>query len=77
MLTKFIGILLVVGGVWLFAQGWSRKDSVMGSLSETGTSLANKFDGGSRTPKHMVYMGGGVILAASGAVLLARNKRGG
>ena len=77
MLTKFIGILLVVGGVWLFAQGWSRKDSVMGSLSETGTSLANKFDGGSRTPKHMVYMSGGIILAASGAILLFRNKRGG
>jgi len=77
MLSKIIGILLVAGGVWLFAQGWSRKDSVLGSLSETGTSLANKFDGGSRTPKHIVYMGGGVILAASGAILLFRDKRGG
>ena len=77
MFTRIIGILLVVGGVWLFAQGWSRKDSVLGSLSETGTSLANKFDGGSRTPKHMLYMGGGVILAASGAILLFRDKRGG
>jgi hypothetical protein len=76
MLSRIIGLVLVVGGVWLFAQGWSRKDSLMGSLSETGTSLANKFDGGSRTPKHMVYMGSGVILAASGAILLFRNKRG-
>ena len=77
MFTKIIGVFLVVGGVWLFVQGWSRKDSVLGSLSETGTSLANKFDGGSRTPKHMLYMGGGVILAASGAILLFRDKRGG
>ena len=77
MFSRFIGLLLVVGGVWLFAQGWARKDSVLGSLSETGTSLANKFDGGSRTPKHMLYMGGGVILAASGAIFLFRNKRGG
>jgi len=70
MLRKILGLALVVAGVWLFAAGWSRKDSLMGSLSETGTSIANKFDGGARTPKHMIYLGGGVILAVSGAFLV-------
>ena len=70
MIRKTLGLALVFAGIWLFAAGWSRKDSLMGALSETGTSIANKFDGGGRTPKHMIFMGGGMLLAASGAVLI-------
>lgn len=70
MIKRIVGLFLILVGVWLFATGWSRKDSLMGSLSETGTSLANKFDGGSRTPKHYVYLGGGAMLAAAGIVLI-------
>lgn len=70
MLKRILGLALVFAGVWLFASGWSRKDSLMGSLSATGTSIANKFDGGGRTPKHMLSMGGGAILAVSGLFLL-------
>jgi len=70
MIKRILGLALVLVGIWLFAAGWSRKDSLMGSLSETGTSIANKFDGGARTPKHMIYLGGGVLLAASGAFLV-------
>jgi hypothetical protein len=70
MIRTLLALVLIVAGVWLFAAGWSRKDSLMGSLSETGTSIANKFDGGARTPKHMIYMGGGVVLAVGGAIAL-------
>lgn len=70
MPKRILGLTLIFVGVWLFAAGWSRRDSLMGSLSETGTSIANKFDGGSRTPKHMLFLGGGVFLVASGAFLI-------
>ncbi|MFT3867731.1 MAG: DUF3185 family protein [Nibricoccus sp.] len=70
MIKRILGLVLIFAGVWLFAAGWSRKDSLMGSLAETGTSIANKFDGGARTPKHMIYLGGGVLVAVSGAILV-------
>lgn len=76
MLRTVLGILLIVAGAWVFAAGWSRKDSIMGSLAETGTRLANAFDGGARTPRHYVTMAGGVVLATGGAVLVfARRGR--
>lgn len=74
MIKPILGLILVGAGVWLFAAGWSRKDSLLGTLSETGTSIANKFDGGSRTPKHYVYLGGGVVLVAGGALLLLKRS---
>jgi hypothetical protein len=75
MARRIPGLALVIAGVWLFSAGWSRKDSLIGALSETGTSIANKIDGGARTPKHMLYMSGGVILAVGGCVLLFSGRR--
>ena len=77
MLRRIIGLILVCAGTWIFAQGWSRKDSLLGSISETGSSIANKFDGGSRTPKHMLYLAGGGLLIISGAIVAFSGKRSG
>jgi hypothetical protein len=77
MLRRIIGLILVCVGTWIFAQGWSRKDSLLGSISETGTSIANKFDGGSRTPKHMLYLTGGSLLIVSGAIVAFSGRRSG
>lgn len=75
MPRKIIGLLLLAAGIWVFAAGWSRKESILGSLAETGTSLANTFDGGTRTPRHYVYLGGGTVLAAAGIYLLIAAQR--
>lgn len=75
MPRRIIGLVLICAGTWIFAQGWSRKDSLLGSMSETGTRIANKFDGGSRTPKHMLYLAGGGLLIASGAVFAFSGRR--
>jgi hypothetical protein len=48
---------------------------VIGSLSSTGLSIANKFDGGSRTSKHLFYMAGGGLLIVSGAIVAFAGKR--
>ncbi len=65
-MNKLIGIILIVVGGFLFFQGWTRKDSMAGSASEAGAKMANAVDGGSRVPKHMIYMVGGGILALVG-----------
>ena len=65
-MNKLIGIVLIVVGGFLFFQGWQRKDSLAGGAAEVGTKVANAVDGGTRTPKHVVYMVGGGILALVG-----------
>ena len=77
MLRTIVGLVLVIAGIWTFTQGWSRKHSIAGSLAETGTQLANAFDGRNRTARHYLYLGGGTILAAGGVVLIVagRGKR--
>jgi hypothetical protein len=71
-MNKAIGIILIVLGALLFAQGLSRKDSLVGEASEAGTSIANSIDGGARTPKHVVYMVGGGILVVAGVIVAFR-----
>lgn len=75
MAKRIIGIVLVCVGAWIFAAGWSRKDSLVGSMSATGLSIANKFDGGSRTSKHVLYLAGGGLLIVSGAIVAFAGKR--
>lgn len=70
MKKRICGLVLLAAGIWFFSAGWSRKDSLLGALAETGSSIANKFDGGSRTPKHYVYLGGGILLGIAGGFLL-------
>jgi len=66
-MNKIIGIVLIVVGGFLFFQGWSRKDSLVGGAAEVGTKMANAVDGGARTPKHIIYMVGGGLLVVVGA----------
>jgi hypothetical protein len=73
-MNKIIGIVLIVLGGFLFMQGVSRKDSLVGKASEAGTSIANSVDGGTRTPKHVVYMVGGGLLVVVGAALTFRRS---
>ncbi len=73
-MKNIIGIILIALGAFLFVQGLNRKDSVAGAASEAGTEIANAVDGGARTPKHVVYMVGGGVLAAVGVVILFRRS---
>ena len=71
-MKTIVGLLLIIGGIYLFIQGWNRKESLVGQASEAGTQLANAVDGGTRTPKHVGYMIGGGVLVLVGAGIMAR-----
>ena len=71
-MKTIIGIVLIIAGIALFLQGLNRKDSLAGQAATAGTSIANSFDGGARTPKHVGYMVGGGALVVVGVVLMAR-----
>jgi len=65
--------LILVGGALIY-QGISRKDSLVGGAAEFGKKIANKVDGGSRIPQHVIYIAGGVVLALAGAGLALRKS---
>jgi len=69
-MKKSIGLLLIIVGGVLFYQGFARKDSLVGGAAEFGNKIANKVDGGTRVPQHVVYLAGGVVLALAGAGLV-------
>lgn len=71
-MKTILGIILIIGGIALFVQGWNRKDSIVGQASEAGTKIANAVDGGARTPRHVGYMVGGAVLVVAGAAVMAR-----
>lgn len=74
-MNKIIGIVLIVVGGYLFFLGWNRKESVMGAAAEAGTKVANAVDGGTRTPKHLVYMiGGGLLVVVGAGVAMKRSS---
>jgi hypothetical protein len=74
-MKNIIGIILIALGIFLFVQGLNRKDSLVGQASSAGTELANKVDGGTRTPKHVVYMVGGGALVIVGLAVMIRKPR--
>ncbi len=74
-MKNIIGIILIAVGIFLFVQGLNRKDSLVGEASSTGTAIANKVDGGTRTPRHVVYMVGGGVLAVIGLAVMIRKPR--
>lgn len=74
-MKNIIGIVLIALGVFLFVQGLNRKDSLVGAASSVGTEVANKVDGGTRTPKHVLFMVGGGVIAIVGLGTLFRSSR--
>jgi hypothetical protein len=74
-MKNIIGIVLIALGIFLFVQGLNRKDSLVGAASKVGTEVANKVDGGARTPKHVLYMVGGGVIAVIGLATLVRSPR--
>lgn len=74
-MKTIIGIVLIALGIFLFMQGLNRKDSVVGTAATVGTKVANTVDGGARTPKHVIYMIGGGIVAVIGLATLVRGPR--
>lgn len=74
-MKNIIGIVLIALGIFLFMQGLNRKDSLVGAASTVGTEVANKVDGGARTPKHVLFMVGGGIVAIIGLGTLVRSSR--
>jgi hypothetical protein len=71
-MKTIIGLVLIIGGIYLFIQGWNRKESLVGQAAEAGTKIANTVDGGTRTTKHMGYMIGGAALVIVGGAVMAR-----
>jgi hypothetical protein len=74
-MKNIIGIILIALGIFLFVQGLNRQDSIAGAAGEVGTEVANAVDGGSRQPKHVMYMVGGGILAVIGVAVMVRKPR--
>jgi len=73
-MIKIIGLVLIVVGGILVYQGVTRKDSLLGQAAEVGTDVANKVDGGSRVPKHMVsIVGGGILILVGAGIALRRS----
>jgi hypothetical protein len=71
-MKTIIGIILIAAGIFVFAQGLNRKDSVAGHLDNAGNAIANTFDGGTRTSQHVWMMVGGGALVLIGAGVIAR-----
>ncbi len=71
-MKTIIGIILIAAGIFVFAQGLNRKDSVAGHLDNAGNAIANSFDGGSRTSEHVWLMIGGGALTLVGIGVIAR-----
>jgi hypothetical protein len=75
-MKTILGLVLIAGGVALFLQGLNRKDSVVGRAAEATTQVANAVDGGTRTPKHVVFMvGGGALVLAGIGIMSYRGSR--
>ncbi len=70
-MKTILGLVLIAGGVALFLQGLNRKDSVVGVAAEASTKVANAVDGGTRTPKHVVFMVGGGALVLAGIGMMS------
>ena len=51
LMKAILGIICIVAGLALFFAGLNRKDSLAGHADRVGTSIANSFDGGVRTPR--------------------------
>lgn len=75
LMKNIIGIILIALGIFLFVQGLNRKDSLVGAASEATTEVANAVDGGTRQPKHVMYMVGGSVLALIGVSVMVRKPR--
>jgi hypothetical protein len=76
-MKAILGIICIVAGLALFFSGLNRKDSLAGHADRVGTSIANSFDGGVRTPTHVGYMvGGGALVLVGIAFVANRGRRG-
>jgi hypothetical protein len=73
-MKNIISIIIIAIGIFVFVQGLNRKNSVVGAAATAGTSVANTVDGGSRTPKHVIYMVVGGVLVIVGIAGLARKS---
>ena len=73
-MNKIIGIALFVAGGFLLAYGFNRQESIVGTASEVGTSVANAIDGGGRQPRHIMMMVGGSLLLIAGAAMTFRRN---
>lgn len=73
-MKNILGIVLIGLGIFLFMQGLNRKDSLAGAAATVGTEVANSVDGGVRTPKHVIYMVAGGVVAIIGLTTLVRRR---
>ena len=73
-MKNIIGIVLIALGAFLFVQGLNRRDSIAGNASTIGHDVANAVDGGSRQPKHIIYMVGGAVVAIVGLGVMLRKS---
>jgi Protein of unknown function (DUF3185) len=74
-MKNVIGFLLIIVGLAVFFVGLNRKNSLAGEMSDAGTSVANRVDGGTRTPQHVTYMVVGGVLAVVGIGIVASGRR--
>jgi hypothetical protein len=74
-MKNIIGIVLIALGVFLFVQGLNRKDSLVGAASTVGAEVATSVDGGPHTPKHVLFMVAGGVVAVIGLGTLVRSSR--
>jgi hypothetical protein len=72
-----LAVLLIAVGAWLFMTGYNRRNSIAGAAADFGTTVANKFDGKTRTTEHTTYMVAGGAIALVGLVVAVRSLRGG
>ncbi len=73
-MKKLVAILLAVVGAVMIYQGVARRNSLVGEAATMGTKVANKFDGGARTPEHVFYIAGGALLVVVGVVIALRGR---
>jgi hypothetical protein len=70
-MKTILAIILIIAGVGIFFTGLNRRDTIAGQADAIGTNIANEFDGGVRTSRHVGYMiaGGALVLVGIGVAM--------
>ena len=71
---KIAGIILLIAGAYLCFLGNVRRNSLVGSVANASTNVANKVDGKERVTNATWYFVGGGVLVVVGLSSLLRRR---
>ncbi len=73
---RLVGWGLVLAGVLLVYNGIQQRESAVGKTESVLADLANRLDGGLRTPEHGKFIAGGAACIVAGLYFALRKPKG-